>query len=131
MPVLGRPSLEESYLSLANQSPARAKQGEVKGGRGGAPTRKISFVSSMVYGPKVFLLSLSHGGLQLLKPGRVVPNIQPPELPGQGGEQHFFRPFSMLPGHHLLDLCEAYTVFYIPGAAFHLKSKKHFYLLLI
>ena len=43
-------------------------------GRGGAPTRKISFVSLMAYGPKVFLLSLSHGGLQLLKPGRAVPN---------------------------------------------------------
>ena len=28
----------------------------------------------MAYGPKVFLLSLSHEGLQLLKPGRGVPN---------------------------------------------------------
>ena len=72
MPVLGHPSLEESYLSLANQSPARAKQGEVKRGRGSAPAREISFVSLAAYGPKVFLLS--HGGLQLLKPGRAVPN---------------------------------------------------------
>ena len=47
-------------------------------GRGGAPAREISFVSLMAYGPKVFLLSLSHGGLQLLKPGRAVPNIKPP-----------------------------------------------------
>ena len=54
--------------------PFRARQGEVKGGRGSAPTRKISFVSLMAYGPKVFLLSLSHRGLQLLKPGTVVPN---------------------------------------------------------
>ena len=28
----------------------------------------------MAYGPEVFLLNLSHGGLQLLKPGRVGPN---------------------------------------------------------
>ena len=28
----------------------------------------------MAYGPKVFLLSLSHEGLQFLKPGRTVPN---------------------------------------------------------
>ena len=46
----------------------------MKGGRGGAPTRKISFVSLVAYGPKVFLLSLSHRGLQLLKLDRVVPN---------------------------------------------------------
>ena len=43
-------------------------------GRGGAPTREISFVSLVAYGPKVFLLSLRNGGLQLLKPGREVPN---------------------------------------------------------
>ena len=28
----------------------------------------------MAYGPEVFLLSLSHEGLQFLKPGRAVPN---------------------------------------------------------
>ena len=43
-------------------------------GRGGAPAREISFVSLVAYGTKVSLLSLSHGGLQLLKPGRAVPN---------------------------------------------------------
>ena len=48
-------------------------------GRGGAPAREISFVSLVASGPKVFLLSLSHGGwLQLLKPGRVVPNSEGP-----------------------------------------------------
>ena len=31
MPVLGRPSLEESYQSLANWSCIEAKQGEIKG----------------------------------------------------------------------------------------------------
>ena len=46
----------------------------MKGVRGGAPIRTISFVSLVAYGPKVFLLSLSHEGLQFLKPGRVVPN---------------------------------------------------------
>ena len=75
VPVLGHPSFEESYLSLANQSSPGAKQGEVKGGRGGAPTRKISFVSLMAYGPKVFSFSLRHEVLQFLKPGSAVPNI--------------------------------------------------------
>ena len=73
MPVLGVPSLEESYLSLTNQSSARGQAGCGKEGRG-APARKIGFGSLVAYGPKVFLLSLSHGGLQLLKPGRAVPN---------------------------------------------------------
>ena len=54
--------------------PPGAKQSKVKGGRGGAPAREISFVSLVAYGPKVSLLSLSHGALQLLKPGKVVPN---------------------------------------------------------
>ena len=72
MPVLGHPSREESYPVVH----PRAKQGDVKGGRGSAPAREISFVSLVAYGPKVYLLSLSHGGLQLLKPGRVVPNTQ-------------------------------------------------------
>ena len=52
-----------------------SRQGEwSKGGRGCTPARRISFVSLVAYGPKVFLLSLSHGGLQLLKPGWVVLN---------------------------------------------------------
>ena len=73
-PALGHPSLEESYSSLANSGhPPGAKQSEVKGGRGGALAREISFVSLVAYAPKVFLLSLSHEGLQLLKPGSTVP----------------------------------------------------------
>ena len=74
MPVLGCPSLEESYPSLANQSSAWGQAGWSKGGRGSTPAWRISFVSLVAYSPKVFLLSLSHGGLQLLKPGRAVPN---------------------------------------------------------
>ena len=74
MPVLGHPSLEESYSHWLTSHPPRAKQGEVKGGRGDTLAREISFVSLVAYGPKVSLLSLSHGGLQLLKPGRAVPN---------------------------------------------------------
>ena len=38
----------------------RAKQGEVKGGRGGAPAWEISFVSLVAYGPKV-----SHSALDM------------------------------------------------------------------
>ena len=58
--------------------PLGAKQGEVKGGRGSAPTRKINFISLVAYGPKVVLPNLSHGGLQLLQSGRVVPkNVFP------------------------------------------------------
>ena len=55
MSVLGHFSFEESCPSLA-------KQGEVKGGRGGAPTRKMSFVSLVVYGPKVSFSALAMGG---------------------------------------------------------------------
>ena len=48
-------------------------------GRGGAPAREISFVSLMAYGPKVSDSALvSHGGLQLLKSGRAVPNAISP-----------------------------------------------------
>ena len=44
-------------------------------GRDGAPAREISFVSLVAYGPKVSDSALvSNGGLQLLKPGRAVPN---------------------------------------------------------
>ena len=38
-----------------------AKQGEVKGDRGSAPARKISFVSLVVYGPKVSHSALAMG----------------------------------------------------------------------
>ena len=48
MPVLGHSSLEESYLSLANQSCTGGQAGWSKGGRGGAPAREISFVSLVV-----------------------------------------------------------------------------------
>ena len=54
-----------------------AKKGEVKVGRGSAPAREISFVSLVAYGPKTSDSALAMGGLHLLKPGRVVPNIRP------------------------------------------------------
>ena len=77
VPVLGCPSLEESYLSLANQSLAHGQAGYSKGVRGGTPAREISFVSLVAYGLKVCLLSVSHEGLlQLLKPVRAVPSTQ-------------------------------------------------------
>ena len=74
MPVLGCPSFEESYPYWLTSHPPGVKQGEVKGGRGDTPTRKISSVSLVAYGPKVFLLRFSHEGLQFLKPGRAVLN---------------------------------------------------------
>ena len=74
VPILGPPSSEESYLSLANWSSTGGQAGQSKGGRGGAPARGISFVSLVAYGPKVSLSALAMEGLQLLKPGRVVPN---------------------------------------------------------
>ena len=43
-------------------------------GRGRAPAREISFVSLMAYGPEVSDSALTIEGLQLLKPGRAVPN---------------------------------------------------------
>ena len=43
-----------------------AKQGEVKGGRGGAPAREISFVSLVAYGPKVSDSALTMGGYSCL-----------------------------------------------------------------
>ena len=46
-------------------------------GRGGTPAREISFVSLVAYGPKVSDSALAMGGLQLLKPGRAVPNNIP------------------------------------------------------
>ena len=61
MPVLGHPSLEESYLSSANRSSARGQAGESQGGRGGAPAREVSFVSLVAYGPKVSHSALAMG----------------------------------------------------------------------
>ena len=61
MPVLGHPSLEESYLSLANWSPTVGQAGWSKVGRGGAPAREISFVSLVAYGPKVSDSALAMG----------------------------------------------------------------------
>ena len=61
MSVLGHPSLEESYQSLASQSPTQGQTGWSKGGRGGAPAREISFVSLVVYGPKFFYSALAMG----------------------------------------------------------------------
>ena len=72
LPILGCPSLEESYPSLANQSSPWATEVEV----GSVPAEKITLVSLVAYGPKVFLLSLSLDGLQLLKPVRAVPNTR-------------------------------------------------------
>ena len=59
IPVLGCPSLQESYSSLANQSSPGAKQGEV--GRGGSPAREISFISLVAYGLKVSHSALACG----------------------------------------------------------------------
>ena len=53
-----------------------ARQGEIKWAEAVLLPGKISFVSQVAYGLEGVLLSLSHGGLQLLKPGRVVPNSQ-------------------------------------------------------
>ena len=44
-------------------------------GRGGAPAREISFVSLVAYGLKVSDSALAMEGLQLLKPGKALPNI--------------------------------------------------------
>ena len=60
MPVLGHPLRNVTCHWLTSHPPG-AKQGEVKEGRGVTPAREISFVSLVAYGPKVSLLSLSHG----------------------------------------------------------------------
>ena len=62
MPVLGHPSLEESYPSLANWSSSGPSRVKSKVGRGGAPAREISFVSLVAYGPKVSDSGLAMGG---------------------------------------------------------------------
>ena len=49
-------------------------------GRGSALAREISFVSLVAYGPKVSDSALDMGGLQLLKPGRAVPNSISPHF---------------------------------------------------
>ena len=67
VPVLGCPSLEESYRHWLTSHPPGAKQGEVKGGRGGAPAREISFVSLGSYGPEVLYSALAVGGSSFLK----------------------------------------------------------------
>ena len=72
-PVLGRPSLEESYLSLANWSgsgPSRVKWS----GQGWCPCQRDKLCLLHGLWPQGLWLSLSHGGLQLLKPGRAGPN---------------------------------------------------------
>ena len=74
MPVLGHPPLRNLTRQWLTSHLPGAKQGEVMGGRGGAPAGRISFVSLVAYGPKVFYSALAMGGLQLLKPGRAVPN---------------------------------------------------------
>ena len=61
MPVLGYPSLEESYPSLTNQSCTGGQAGWSKVGRGGAPAREINFVSLVAYGPKVSHSALAMG----------------------------------------------------------------------
>ena len=62
VPVLGHPSLEESYPLLANQSSAQGQAGWSKGSKGGTPSEKISFVSLVAYGPKIFYSILAMGG---------------------------------------------------------------------
>ena len=62
VPVLGRPSLEDSYPSLANRSCTGGQAGWGKVERGGAPAREISFVSLVAYGPKVSDSALTMGG---------------------------------------------------------------------
>ena len=43
--------------------------------RDGTSAREINFVSLVAYGPKISDSALAMGGLQLLKPDRVVPKI--------------------------------------------------------
>ena len=61
IPGLGHPSLENLTHHWLTSYPPGAKQGEVKGGKGGAPDRKISFVSLVAYGPKVSHSALTMG----------------------------------------------------------------------
>ena len=59
---LGCPSLDDSYSSLANWSCTGGQAGGSKVGKGSAPAREISFVSSGAYGPKVSDSALAMGG---------------------------------------------------------------------
>ena len=61
VPVLGCPSLEASYLSLANWSSAQGQAGGSEGGRDCTPARRIGSVSLVAHGPKDFPLSPSRG----------------------------------------------------------------------
>ena len=65
MPVLGHPSLEESYPSLANRPCTGGQAGWSKVGRGGASAREISFVSLVAYGLQVSHSALAMGGCSL------------------------------------------------------------------
>ena len=49
-------------LVVLNAHVPGAKEGEVKGGRGSAPARKINFVSLVAYGPKVLSSALAMKG---------------------------------------------------------------------
>ena len=86
MPVLGHPSLEESYPSLAKWSgsgPSRVKWAGVA-----PPAREISFFSLMAYGPKVSDSALAMGGR-----GRGVGvGVTASEI-RQGGSQQYFMVF--------------------------------------
>ena len=63
VPVLGFPSLEESYLSLANQLCTGGQAGWSKGSRGSAPAREIHFVSLVAKGLEVSHSALAMGGV--------------------------------------------------------------------
>ena len=81
VPVLGCPSLEESYLSLANQSSIRGQAGRYEGGRGCALARRIGSVSLVAHGPKAFSLSSSRVTLLSI-------NEATAPKPRQDGSQH-------------------------------------------
>ena len=75
MPVLGHPSLEESYRSLANQSSDWGQAGWSERGQRWRPCQGDKFCVLRVLWSRGPLLSLSRGGFQLLKAGRALPNI--------------------------------------------------------
>ena len=76
--VLGHPSLEESYPSLASWS-VSGPSGVKYSGQRQCPLQgdKLCLLSGLWF--QGLSLNLSHGGLQLLKPGREVPKrlVQP------------------------------------------------------
>ena len=73
MPVLGHPSFEESYPSLANQSSARGQAGCSKRGQRWCPSWEDLLCLLSGLWSQGLSLSLAKGGLELLKPGRVFP----------------------------------------------------------